>query len=738
MLNFKSVSGRNFLSYGDIWTDVDLYKGINLVTGYDNQKKRSNGAGKTSFMEMIMFALFGQVSKGLKQSQIINWKNKKKCEVKCVFQRGGHEYMFHRGLKPNFLKVSKDGNEYPINSSVKDFQIECEEQIIGMDFKTFNSLIYSNPNNSISILDTPKAQKRAFIEKQFNLTEFSDLNKINNEMIRDTEKERDSLLEQDKSKLYIIDTLEKDIKEIEDSIKAIDISQIKKDIGKLEQDLLKIEIDQDDIDKLTSLIKEKRDVLGVLDKEIKNKNEKKNDLKQELIGVLSTITALKKQKENIGDISEYIKKADSIKKKIDLYGDMDEDSKIEKDTRKIEYNKNLDNLNKTYQEHTDIINDLKSRIKSYSLGIKEGQTKCPTCFQDVDYDSIKKTIDEKIDTCKSKIESQLEVRSVIEKGIKDYEDSIKKIDESIKNFENRKQEKNKKELELAKLQSYIDKEKDLDKIDKEISELSKKLYKKKDLEELSNDIKKLEDDLSIKESDIDKLYDKLSVYKDDIDERNDLSRRVDILKERLRIQLENLDSYNKRVKIKKSDVDKNKKESLNIKEKVKDMDISLEHFKFTKDMLKDENIKQFAISHMIPIIEKYVNYYLGEAGFSFYLKLDNWLDADIKGPGMGDCSFASMSGGERKSIDLALKFAIIDIGIARNPDFPDILILDELLDSSVDTYGIQQLVEVVKVKQKKHNLKVYIVSHRQEIENLEHNYQYDIIKDKGFSKITIK
>src|SRR6056297_169549 len=230
MLIFKSVSGKNFLSYGDTWTDISLYKGINLVTGFDNQKKRSNGAGKTSFMEMIMFALFGQVSKGLKQSQIINWKNKKKCEVKCVFQRGGHEYMFHRGLKPNFLKVFKDGNEFPINSSIKDFQIECEEQIIGMDFKTFNSLIYSNPNNSISILDTPKPQKRAFIEKQFNLTEFSELNKINNETIRDTEKEKDNLVEQGKSILYIIETIKKDIKEIEDDIKVIDTSKIKKEI----------------------------------------------------------------------------------------------------------------------------------------------------------------------------------------------------------------------------------------------------------------------------------------------------------------------------------------------------------------------------------------------------------------------------------------------------------------------------------------------------------------------------
>jgi len=122
-------------------------------------------------------------------------------------------------------------------------------------------------------------------------------------------------------------------------------------------------------------------------------------------------------------------------------------------------------------------------------------------------------------------------------------------------------------------------------------------------------------------------------------------------------------------------------------------------------------------------------------GFTFYLKLDNWLDAEIKGPGISDCSFASMSGGERKSIDLALKFAIMDISVARNPYFPNILILDELLDSSVDSLGIKQLIDVVKVKQKKNNLKVYIISHRQEMDDLEPDHIYTVLKDKGFSKI---
>jgi DNA repair exonuclease SbcCD ATPase subunit len=735
MLNFKSVSAKNFLSYGDVWTEVDLYKGINLVTGFDNQKKRSNGAGKTSFMEMIIFALFGQISKGLKQSQIINWKNKKKCETKCVFYKDNHEYIFHRGLKPNFLKVFKDGNEFPINSSIKDFQIECEEQILGMDFKTFNSLIYSNPNNSISILDTPKPQKRAFIEKQFNLTEFTELNNLNNDSIRETEKEKNNLEEQKNSKITLIESFQNDINDINNDISKIDTEKIENDINNLKESLFDIKINQETIDKIEKRIKDEKINEKHLKDEIKIKTDEKNVIKEDLISVVSTISTLKKQKKDIGDISEYIKKAENIKKKLNLFDDnIDNDIKVKKEAI-IEFEKNLKELNDTYIDHTSIIKELKSKINSYNLGIKKGETKCPTCFQDVDYDVIKKTIDKKIEDYQFHIDNEIETRSIVENGINEHKKSIKKIKDGIEFLEKRKEDKNNKEKELYKLQSYIDKEQDIKKIDQEINTLSKKLSKKKYLENISNEVKKLENKLENKEKIIFDLDTKLTNYYNDIKKKTEISNKIDILNERLQNQLNNLTNYKKNIELKEANIKKYEKECININDKIKYLNDNIEHFKFVKEMLKDNNIKQFAISHMIPIIEKHVNYYLGEAGFTFYLKLDNWLDAEIKGPGISDCSFASMSGGERKSIDLALKFAIMDISVARNPYFPNILILDELLDSSVDSLGIKQLIDVVKVKQKKNNLKVYIISHRQEMDDLEPDHIYTVLKDKGFSKI---
>ena len=77
-----------------------------------------------------------------------------------------------------------------------------------------------------------------------------------------------------------------------------------------------------------------------------------------------------------------------------------------------------------------------------------------------------------------------------------------------------------------------------------------------------------------------------------------------------------------------------------------------------------------------------------------------------------------MSSGEFKSIDLIVKLALMDIAKIKANSYPDILIFDEILDSSVDGYRIEQILEIIRMVQARNNLKVYIISHRQEINNI--------------------
>jgi len=894
-MKFKYVEAKNFLSFGNKWTKIPLHTGLNLVVGYDKQKQRSNGAGKTSFVEMISFGLFGVVAKGLKKAQIINWKNKKGCEVKVTFEKNDSTYLFHRGIKPDFLKVFKDGAEYPINSSVKEFQKELEEQILGLDFKVFNSLIYSNPNNSISLLDTPKAQKRVFIEKQFNLTEFSALNKLNNEIIKKVELEKHDIEKDFSKNLELIQNLtgEKQDIEKENIVFSNDLNTLTEHNKKIELQLQSYEEYTDTtVTTKQKIIDENKNIFKDKQKDFDERNEKKQTLKSELITIISTIAALKKQKEEIGNIVEHLEKLTLLKEKLNGFipnlketiddnkekmkivekkiddikitiknaedqkselvqlenqkeykintldkqkreiGDITEhleklitlkenlisfgdiDTKIDTEKTDLKALQNLLVKTQTSEFENNII-FAQNQIKAFNIDDLKGKSKCPTCHSKVDYDTIKKEIDSEIRTLNTTIEAETEKQKEVDENIEQINNNIEKKEIIIADFNKDLQKKQECEKDIIKLEVYTEKQKELGKIDVSLTALKEDKKNENLLIVIKDKIKELNDSLQMPEgilynkgTELSMLEDnliekqecekdiiKLEVYTEkqkelnkinseinklsDYTEKQDilfvLSEKNDILSkeiEGISTIIESLDTemiiINQKLqekgtvktdletsvlktKHKQTDINKNTERIVSKNEKLmvlsdenntmdtenKEKQIELDHFMYIKEMLKDENIKQFAISNMIPIIEKQVNYYLGESGFGFYLKLDNWLDAEIKGPGITNCSFASMSGGERKSIDLALKFAIMDISTIRIANFPDLLILDELLDSSVDSFGIESLINIIRVKQQKENLKVFVISHRSEISELKPTHTYKVTKDNNYSSVEV-
>jgi DNA repair exonuclease SbcCD ATPase subunit len=166
--------------------------------------------------------------------------------------------------------------------------------------------------------------------------------------------------------------------------------------------------------------------------------------------------------------------------------------------------------------------------------------------------------------------------------------------------------------------------------------------------------------------------------------------------------------------------------------KLETMKDYLDHIKFT---LKDENVKQYAISAIVPFLQQQTNHYLAETGHNYYIELDNWLDGTIKGFGVGDCDFGNMSGGEGKSIDLSLKFAMMDVARRQAGSYLDVLVLDELLDSSIDSHGLEKVVDIINMKQREDDLKVFIVSHREEVASFGADRIYQVVKENGMSTI---
>ena len=161
-LDIQSVRFKNFLSYGSVTQEVHFKKGVNVVLGKDLNTGRSNGSGKSSFLETIPFALFGLTHKEVKKGQLLNWKNRKALEVSLKFKRGDNEYIVARAIKPDNFEIYENDVLIEKPAHVKYYQNTLEE-IIGLNFTTFCSLIHSNINSSNRILSMGKPEKRRFI-----------------------------------------------------------------------------------------------------------------------------------------------------------------------------------------------------------------------------------------------------------------------------------------------------------------------------------------------------------------------------------------------------------------------------------------------------------------------------------------------------------------------------------------------------------------------------------------------
>jgi DNA repair exonuclease SbcCD ATPase subunit len=171
LIVFKTVRFKNFGSFGNNFTEIHLNKNATtLVCG-------SNGNGKSfAFLDSICFALFGKPFRNMNIPQLVNSINKKNCLVELQFQIGKTEYKVVRGLAPKVFKIYKDGELLNEDAKSKDYQKVLEEQIVGMNYKTFSQVVVLGSSSFIPFMQLTPADRRAVIETILDIGIFSQMN----------------------------------------------------------------------------------------------------------------------------------------------------------------------------------------------------------------------------------------------------------------------------------------------------------------------------------------------------------------------------------------------------------------------------------------------------------------------------------------------------------------------------------------------------------------------------------
>ena len=181
--------------------------------------------------------------------------------------------------------------------------------------------------------------------------------------------------------------------------------------------------------------------------------------------------------------------------------------------------------------------------------------------------------------------------------------------------------------------------------------------------------------------------------------------------------------------------EKLKEFKLNLKqtlEELSEIKEEIVHYDFAYSLLKDDGVKTKIIKKYLPFINQQVNRYLQLMDFYINFTLDEEFSETVKSPIHEDFSYSSFSEGEKMRIDLALLFTWREVARVKNSVNTNLLILDEIFDSSLDGFGTDEFLKIIRFVVKDAN--VFVISHKADLHD-KFNSVTRFDKVKGFSRI---
>jgi len=156
------------------------------------------------------------------------------------------------------------------------------------------------------------------------------------------------------------------------------------------------------------------------------------------------------------------------------------------------------------------------------------------------------------------------------------------------------------------------------------------------------------------------------------------------------------------------------------------------HYDFAYSLLKDDGVKTKIIKKYLPFINQQVNRYLQMMDFYINFKLDEEFNETIESPIHENFSYSSFSEGEKMRVDLALLFTWREVARLKNSVNTNLLIMDEVFDSSLDGFGTEEFLKIIRYVIKDAN--IFVISHKSDLhDKFESVLRFE--KVKGFSRM---
>ena len=681
---------KNFRSYTDEQTFLFPEKGSLLL-------QAQNGAGKSSIFTAVLFCLFGKSPGNI--DNLVNRTVGKNLKIEIGFTVGSDKYTVQRyrldEKNGDELYLYKNGEN--ITSSKKKDTQQTIQDIIGVSYTTLlNSICFTKENMNYFLAETP-SKRLPILDSILNLKEISIWqDKVGEKKTSVAEAQRDISLEIDKMKSEIetnLSVINNYTKEKTDKISRIrnSIADNQKIIFSLDNEIKEISLI--DVEREENLIKQYNEI-------IKNNSEIDKRIADEqklLQGADDEINEYNKNKIKLIDL-----------RKINIEEEL---IKIDEYEKTVAKNKELEvEILKLTSEIKNLeIEDTKEIIKLEDQISKTKTNICHTCGQPINKektDEILAELNRRLNEEKAKLEDIIKRNKKTKESNENKEKEIDKIKSQIKkvikpDFDKNTILKNKEIISNIENRQII--------LEEKISFSSKNnSVVQERIKELFNKKERVPEKPLFTEEFLNSISTKI---RNNNEEKSKLTAVNKTLEEELK-EIEQEKDLTIELKVKIDELEKSLMES-DKKKKINDLKIKYFNLFYYLFSNKNDGLKKFIISKMIPVLNesvaKYLTYFFSD---NIKVVFDKDLNDRITLNGK-EVSYDDFSSGEKQRLDLSVSFSLFFLVKSFFSSSISFIIIDEILDTALDADGISSALRIVDDLSE--NNSVLVISHREEL-----------------------
>jgi DNA repair exonuclease SbcCD ATPase subunit len=681
MITLQNITLRNFLSIGQVTQAVDFDKkdltlilGENLDLGGDGAR---NGTGKTTLIQGLSYALFGQPINNIRKDNLVNRTNGKGMLVTLTFNVNGTNYKIERGRKPNILKFYvndiQDKASQDQQGENKETQLAIEK-VINMSPDMFRHIVVLN-TYSEPFLALKNNEQKDIIEQLMGITLLSEKAEVIKEMIRRSKDD----IQSEEFRVKAIEEANKRVKEQIDSLKRRQTLWLKKH----DEDLTSLALQYDELSKINIEL----ELQAHKDLNVWSKQKEQQDTYNALV---ARSTAWQQKHDTDVSIAH---KAYSLKNEYDIESELkswnDLKDWLHDDAEQKSIATNIDTLNKNISKEKKSIEKLVRETKELE------DHKCYACGQDFHDDKHLEVTLEKT----TLLENTRAELALLETHLANNKILVTVLGPKPTPAYKTEAEAIRHSGDVSNLKKvYEDKKKESNPFSEQLNELTPIVLGPQPVTHYDTEAE------AIKHS---------SEVANILNQIDNKSQETDPYSEQV-------------VEMETQALQAIDFEAINV------LTRTMEHQKFLLDLLtsKDSFVRKKIIDQNLSYLNSRLTHYLDKIGLPHQVIFKNDLQVEITELGR-ELDFDNLSRGERNRLILGLSFAFRDVWESLYSPI-NTLFIDELIDSGLDTMGVENSLAILKDMSRRRQKSIWLVSHREELAGRVPNV-LKVVKENGFT-----